>query len=168
MEPDYPPLRRYAHPWSERPYLGSDYEDAGIDFFVQIRDGVRLHVRILHSHFQVFFAEHELCDIAYEKLGQRPTFLEPFEMSNIPVEGGGVSIVIDAYNDFSTHGLLKPLYDRGYGWVRRDNPRDAFCVVPCPEGLDHYLAWYADKRKQVGVPPSEIKWWMNGEDIELE
>ena len=52
--------------------------------------------------------------------------------------------------------------------MRRNNPRDAFRAVPCPEGLDHYLAWYEDKRKQVGVPPSEIKWWMKGEDIEPE
>ena len=162
LKPDYTPLRRYAHPCRERWCLGPDYDDAGIDFFVQIRDGARLHVRILHGHFQVFFAEQKLCDIACAQAGQRPPF-------NIPVEGGRVSIVFDSYNDFEERGYLKPLYNRGYGWVRRQLcPRGAFCVVPCPEGLDHYLAWYEDKRKQVGVPPSEIKWWMHREDIEPE
>ena len=162
MEHDYTLLRRYAHPVLLRPFLGPHYEDAGIDFFVKIRDDVRLHVRILHGVFQVFFAEQKLCDIGYARAGQRPPFI-------IPVEGGRVSIVFDSYNDFEERGYLKPLYNRGYGWVRRKIcPSDAFCVVPCPAGLEHYLAWYEDKRKQARVPSSEIKWWMHCEDIEPE
>mgnify|MGYP001381079833 CR=1 FL=1 len=134
---------------------------------MQIRDGARLHVRILHGHFQVFFAEQTLCDIDYERAKI------PFEMLNMPVEGGRVSIAIfDHDGDFSEHDFMKPLFDRGHGWVRREFfPRrefGVFCVVPCPEGLDDYLAWYENMREQARMPPSEIKWWMRGEDIEPE
>ena len=167
MEHAYTPLRRYEHPVLLRAFLGPHSEDAGIDFFVKIRDGARLHVRILHGQFQVFFAEQKLCDIGYSRAGRRPPFI-------IPVEGGRVSIVFDSYNDFEERGYLKPLYNRGYGWVRRKicrgslscGLRTLFSVVPCPAGLEHYLAWYEDKRKQARVPSSEIKWWMHGEDIE--
>ena len=166
LEPDYTPLRRYAHPVSERWRLENQYEDAGVDFFIQIRDDARVHVRILHGHFQVFFAEQKLCDIEYQLAGGPPS-----RMLDMPVEGGRVSIALFVEcGDFRNHEYFNPLFHRGYRWLRRVfSGSDVFCVVPYPEGLDRYLAWYENKRKQhkreqLRVPHMDVEpeWtWMD-------
>ena len=116
---------------------GLRHGDVGVDFFVDVRADLRIHVRILHGHFQVYAASTKLCDIEYEQVD---TYLS---MDDLRVNGGVVHVMLfGRATDYHGHQNQAHFAHRGYRWLRRQFGWD-LCVIPYPtyESFNEFLAW---------------------------